>query len=184
MWSCVRNPTHAHDSKAHTCSTFESPHTLNKSPHMLIASSVRKPYREITRVSRGCEGPISQNVFIGSFSKVNSPTEWSTYCLLLLIKILNLRFCGGVEFLKLTNKYIASDKIAGGLSSLSWSLACGLEIAKKMPKGESRMNLFPYEIPCLHCCRASMTVRAMFWPWLSGKSPLNLSRHSLFARKR
>ena len=34
----------------------------------------------------------------------------STYWLLLLITILSQRFCGGVDFLKLINKYIVSDK--------------------------------------------------------------------------
>ena len=38
---------------------------------------------------------ISQNSSINKFQKVNSPTKSSTYCLLLLIKILSRQFCGG-----------------------------------------------------------------------------------------
>ena len=43
--------------------------------------------------------------------KVNSPTKSSTCCLLLLIKILSRRLCGGVDFLKLIDKYIVPDKL-------------------------------------------------------------------------
>ena len=41
---------------------------------------------------------------------VNFLTKSSTYCLLLQIKILSLRFCGGLDFLKLITEYIVSDK--------------------------------------------------------------------------
>jgi len=38
------------------------------------------------------------------------PHKRSTYCFLLLIKILSWRFCGGVDFLKLIDKYIICSK--------------------------------------------------------------------------
>ena len=44
-------------------------------------------------------------------SESHPPTNFSTRCLLLLIKILSRRFYGGVEFLKLINKYILWDKL-------------------------------------------------------------------------
>ena len=56
---------------------------------------------------------ISQNAFINKFKKVNSPITLSTSCLLLLIRILSWRFCGGVDFLKLIVNYIVWDKFGG-----------------------------------------------------------------------
>ena len=53
---------------------------------------------------------ISHNEFIDWFEKVNSPTKSSTYCSLLLIRILSGRFCGGVGFSKPISQYIVSDK--------------------------------------------------------------------------
>ena len=43
---------------------------------------------------------ISHNVFIDEFEKVNNSTTSSTYCLLLLIRIVDWQFCGGIDFLK------------------------------------------------------------------------------------
>ena len=43
---------------------------------------------------------ISQNVSIRWISAVSSPAKLSTCCLLLLIKTISCRFCGGVDFLK------------------------------------------------------------------------------------
>ena len=43
--------------------------------------------------------------------------KWSTYCLLLLIKMLSLRFCAGIDFLKPIDKYIVSDDIERGANT-------------------------------------------------------------------
>ena len=48
------------------------------------------------------------------------PTKSSTYCFLLQIKMLSWRFCGGVDFLKLINKYIVSDNF--GVSGQGFSI--------------------------------------------------------------
>jgi hypothetical protein len=61
---------------------------------------------------------ISQNVSINEFQRVNSRTNSLTYCSLLLIKISSWQFCGGVDFLKLIDKYIASGKFVGRASTL------------------------------------------------------------------
>ena len=39
-------------------------------------------------------------------------------------------------------------------------------------------------IPLSSECGTSKTAKARFWPWISGKSPLNVLRCCLFARKR
>ena len=54
----------------------------------------------------------SQNMFINQFQKVDVPTKSSTQCFLLLLQVLSRRFWGGVDFLKLIDKYIVSDKTA------------------------------------------------------------------------
>ena len=45
------------------------------------------------------------------FRKSPPPETSSTCCILLLINIMTWRSCGGVDFLKLIDKYIVSDKI-------------------------------------------------------------------------
>ena len=44
---------------------------------------------------------------------MNSPTKSSTYCLILRIKILCRRLCGGVDFPKSIDEYIVSDMFEG-----------------------------------------------------------------------
>ena len=65
-------------------------------------------------------GSIWHNVSINKLKKCvfinhlkNAPTKSSTYCLLLLIKMLSWRFCGRVDFLKLKKRYVLRDKVAG-----------------------------------------------------------------------
>ena len=112
VWSFVRSVVFR--SKAHTCSTFESPHMLNESPHKLIAGSVRKPCREIIGVSRGCENNRCFSRIAGSITYHFS--GFMTY-----------HFSGFISY------YFS--RIAGGLSSLSWPLARGQEIAKNSQRG-------------------------------------------------
>ena len=59
----------------------------------------------------GIGNAISQNVFIDSFEKDDSPTESSTYCLLLLIETFSYRLCGEGDFSNLINKDIVTDKL-------------------------------------------------------------------------
>ena len=65
---------------------------------------------------------IPQNVCISWFSRVNSLTKSSTFCLLLLIETLSRRFCGGVNFLEIIDRHIVpfplSGTKAGGLRKM------------------------------------------------------------------
>ena len=75
------------------------------------------------------------------------PLQIVKLCLLLLVRASGWRFCGGVHFLKLIDKYIVSDKTGERVRrppQLNWS--------PSLEETESRFLLSPVRIRQLEVC--------------------------------
>jgi hypothetical protein len=66
---------------------------------------------------------------------------------------------------------------------IKWIRTSRLSINNSLSLVDLRTRL-GVSVPLSSECGTYKTVKARFWPWLSGSSPLNLLSCSLFARKR
>ena len=125
-------------------------------PAPLFRYTCRKDGR-VAKCRRGCFPRWELHTrFIGGFTKfikwiIHRPCSIisrrsSTYCLLLLIKILSRRFYGGVDFLKLINRYIVSDEVGTSQGHMI--------VHYTYPNRFSAATDNPFRSLCMDCSRA------------------------------